>query len=62
MLKAYCTNCLKSTEFFIDPLRRDSHNNIAWGDIICKECRIVMLTLSTNDPGEYEVSFFKRQF
>ncbi|MCP4653093.1 MAG: hypothetical protein GY858_06910 [Candidatus Omnitrophica bacterium] len=52
MIKLWCDVCKKSCEVEIEKLTIDNNLN---GDIICKECRFVLTTLSADKPGEYQI-------
>lgn len=50
-LKFYCEGCGKHQPVVIEPLKFDDLNNDAWGDIVCKECSLVIATMSSNREG-----------
>ncbi len=52
MIKLWCDVCKKSCEVEIEKLTIANNFN---GDIICKECRFVLTTLSADKPGEYHI-------
>jgi len=51
MLKFHCEVCERHQEVEIEPLQFDELNRGAWGDIICKECRLVIATFSSEQSG-----------
>ena len=55
MVKFYCDHCEKHREVIIEPLQRDSLNGDAvWGDIICTSCRVIIATITSDEPGIYQ--------
>jgi len=54
MLKVYCEGCGTQQECEIEPLECDLLNVVPWGDVICKVCRLVMTTFSSEVEGKVE--------
>ena len=50
-LKFYCKGCSEHQPVIIEPLKFDDLNDNAWGDIVCKECHVVIATMSSNREG-----------
>lgn len=46
--------CGEQRKVIIEPLEPDDLNLIAWGDIICTECRLVIATISSDESGVYQ--------
>ena len=55
IIRIYCDSCQKNVEFFIEPLSTDNCNEGIWGDIVCKECHLVIATLTADEPGIYDI-------
>jgi len=55
MVRFYCELCEKSQPVIIEPLQKDELNGEKiWGDILCAECRLVIATITADEPGQYE--------
>lgn len=51
-IKFYCDSCGEHRPVEIEPLRKDRLNgDVAWGDVVCKECRFVITTLTSEMEG-----------
>jgi len=56
-IKFYCECCEDGQSVIIEPLTTDELNpDIAWGDIVCKVCHFVIVSISTDldKQGRYE--------
>ena len=57
MIKFYCEDCCDGQPVEIEPFTTDELNpDVAWGDIVCKVCRFVIASVSTDldKQGQYE--------
>lgn len=55
MVRFYCDACDEHREVIIERLQKDDLNgDMIWGDIVCKECHLVIATISADAPGVYE--------
>jgi len=53
-VRFYCEGCGESRAVIIEDLQSDDLNgDRVWGDIICRECRLVIATVSADSPGRY---------
>jgi hypothetical protein len=51
-IRFYCEFCEEHRPIEIEPLRKDDLNgNVAWGDILCKECHFVIATVTSEVEG-----------
>jgi hypothetical protein len=51
-LKFYCSSCGDHQPVEIEPLRKDDLNgDVAWGDIICRKCRFIIATVTSETEG-----------
>ena len=50
-LKFYCPTCPNHQSVIIEPLKFDNLNDVAWGDIVCKGCHVVIATMSSSKEG-----------
>lgn len=50
-LRAFCDHCQSHQRVEIEDIQGDELNERAWGDIVCKECRLVIATFSAALPG-----------
>lgn len=54
MVKFFCEPCRKAQSVIIEKVTKDKRNKTPWGDILCKECRFVIATISSEQEGGYE--------
>lgn len=55
MAKFFCELCETAQPVIIEPCKKDSLNGEKiWGDIVCKECHLVIATIECDEAGEYE--------
>ena len=50
-LKFYCECCDKHQLVTIDDISKDKLNKRPWGDVVCKECSFVIVTISAKVEG-----------
>ncbi len=48
----YCDSCKKCQPVYPVELRKDKLNKKPWSDIVCKECNIVIATISAEVEGD----------
>ncbi len=56
-IKFYCEECCDNQPVEIEPLVTDELNpDVAWGDIVCEICHLVIASVSTDldKQGQYE--------
>lgn len=49
----YCDYCELTGPVEIEPLSPDDLNDANWGDIVCVRCRLVIATITADEPGTY---------
>ena len=54
-MRIYCDLCGEYAEFDIDQMRTDELNEKPWGDIVCRQCRLVIATIVVDEPGLYAI-------
>ena len=52
LFKVYCEKCRKVQPVYPIELRKDELNKDPWCDIVCKECNIVIATISAEVEGD----------
>ena len=52
MIKFYCEQCKKCVPVEIGKLVADNLNKAPWTDVVCKDCRFVIATISSEKEGE----------
>jgi hypothetical protein len=55
VVRIYCECCGCHQPLLIEEMRSDELNGQAiWGDLLCSICKLVIATLTVEEPGQYE--------
>lgn len=56
MIKIWCEGCGGNVPFELEKLSSDDLNGDAiWGDVVCPNCKLVIATITADEPGLYNL-------
>lgn len=55
MIVIFCDNCKKESSIGELEFRTDKYNKLPWTDIICGHCSTVIVTLTGNESGVFNI-------